>query len=224
MVGTAQHAPLVEPWRRRLYLPAYRVGAAARYAQTTRQTVTRWHHGTEAGAAGMPERAPREALSYFQLVEVAVVAAFRREGVSLKAIRTARDYAAQQFECEFPFAQLEFARAGRELLLNLADIARGDEEGAIVASKWGQRAWDEFLPEFEYEEGDVVVQWHVRGKASPILIDPRIAFGAPAINGVPTWAIKGRREAGETIDEIVDDFSLKREEVAAALEFEDIAA
>ncbi len=128
MVGTAQYAPLVEPWRRRLYLPAYRVGAAARYAQTTRQTVTRWHHGTEAGAAGMPERAPREALSYFQLIEVAVVAAFRREGVSLKAIRTARDYAAQQFECEFPFAQLEFARAGRELLLNLEDISRGDEE------------------------------------------------------------------------------------------------
>ena len=117
--------------------------AAARYAQTTRQTVTRWHHGTEAGAAGMPERAPREALSYFQLIEVAVVAAFRREGVSLKAVRTARDYAAQQFECEFPFAQLEFARAGRELLLNLEDVSRGDEEGAIVASKWGQRAWEE---------------------------------------------------------------------------------
>ncbi len=70
----------------------------------------------------------------------------------------------------------------------------------------------------------MVVQWHVRGKASPILIDPQIAFGAPAINGVPTWAIKGRREAGETIDEIVDDFLLKREEVAAALEFEAVAA
>lgn len=224
MSGNGQLARTVEPWRRRLYLPAYRVGAAARYAQTTRQTVTRWHHGTEAGAAGMPEREPREALSYFQLIEVAVVAAFRRKGVSLKAVRTARDYAAQQFECEYPFAQLEFARAGRELLLNLEDIHPGDEEGAIVASKWGQRAWDEFLPEFEYGEGEVVVQWHVRGKDSPILIDPRIAFGAPAVNGIPTWAIKGRREAGETLDDIVDDFDLKVEEVVAALEFEGVAA
>ncbi len=224
MARNGQHATLAEPWRRRLYLPAYRVAAAARYAQTTRQTVTRWHRGMEAGGAGMPEREPREALSYLQLIEVAVVAAFRHKGVSLKGIRTARDYAAQQFECEFPFAQLEFARAGRDLLLNLEDILPGDEAGAIVANKWGQRAWDEFLPEFEYEGGDIVVQWHVRGKQSPILIDPRIAFGAPTVSGVPTWTIRGRREAGETIDEIVDDFSLEREEVLAALDFEDVAA
>lgn len=224
MARNGQHATLVEPWRRRLYLPAYRIAAAARYAQTTRQTVARWHRGTEAGGAGMPEREPREALSYLQLIEVAVVAAFRQKGVSLKGIRTARDYAAQQFECEFPFAQLEFARAGRDLLLNLEDILPGDEAGAIVANKWGQRAWDEFLPEFEYEGGDIVVQWHVRGKQSPILIDPRVAFGAPTVNGVPTWAVKGRREAGETIDEIGDDFSLAQEEVVAALEFEGVAA
>lgn len=223
MVATAE-SPAVEPWRRRLYLPAYRISAAARYAETTRQTVTRWHRGTETGGAGMPERAPREALSYLQLIEVAVVAAFRRKKVSLRAIRVARDYAAQQFECEFPFAQLEFAQAGPDLLLDLEDVLPGDAGGAIVASRWGQRAWDEFLPEFEYGEGDVVVQWHVRGKGSPISIDPRIAFGAPAINGIPTWAIKGRREAGETIDEIVDDFTLKREEVLVALEFEGLAA
>ncbi len=172
----------------------------------------------------MPERAPREALSYLQLIEVAVVAAFRLKKVSLRAIRIARDYAAQQFECEFPFAQLEFAQAGPDLLLDLKDVLPGDDGGAIVASRWGQRAWDEFLPEFEYGEGDVVVQWHLRGKGSPILIDPRIAFGAPAIDGIPTWAIKGRREAGETIDEIVDDFALKHEEVLAALKFEGLAA
>ena len=224
MGANGRSAPAVEPWRRRLYLPAYRVSAAARYAELTRQTVTRWHRGTEAGAAGMPERQPRAALSYLQLIEVAVVAAFRRKNVSLKAIRTARDYAAQQFECEFPFAQLEFARAGRELLLTLQDVLSGDETGAVVASKWGQWAWEEFLPEFEYEDGDIVTRWHPRGKESPILIDPRIAFGAPAVEGVPTWAIKGRTEAGETIEEIVDDFSLQRADVLAALTFEGVAA
>ena len=119
---------------------------------------------------------------------------------------------------------MEFARAGRELLLNLRDVLPGNESGSIVASKWGQRAWDEFLPEFEYEGGDIVVQWHVRGRQSPILIDPRVAFGAPTVDGVPTWAIKGRREAGETVDDIADDFSLAPEEVLAALEFEGVAA
>ena len=32
-----------EPWKRRLYLPAYEVGVSARYAQIPAQTVSRWH-------------------------------------------------------------------------------------------------------------------------------------------------------------------------------------
>ena len=41
-----------------------------------------------------------------------------------------------------------------------------------------------------------------------MLIDPRISFGAPMIKGVPTWVLKGRHEAGESIGDIRDDFSL----------------
>ena len=223
MGANGRSAPAVEPWRRRLYLPAYRIPAAAKYAEISPQTVSHWHRRTKPGAAGMPERAPRVALSYLQLIEVAVVAAFRRKKVSLKAIRTAREYAAQQFECEYPFAQLEFARAGRDLLLDLSEALPG-EEGVIAANRWGQRGWNELLPAFEYEDGDIVTQWHVRGTGSPVLIDPRVCFGAPAIRGVPTWAIRGRKDAGETIEEIVDDFDLKPDEVRTALTFEGVAA
>ena len=213
-----------EPWRRRLYLPAYRIAAAARYAGLSPRTVSRWHHESGAGAAGMPERTPREALSYLQLIEVAVVAAFRRERVPLGKIRRAREYAAQVFEREFPFAELEFRRAGRDLLLELGDVLPGGERGAVVASQWGQRAWEAFLPEFEYGGDGLATRWFVRGKDCPILIDPRLSFGAPTVRGVPTWAIRGRREAGETIDEIGDDFALKPDDVRAALAFEGEAA
>ena len=212
-----------EPWRRRLYLPAYRIAAAAKYAEISPQTVSSWHRGPR-GAAGLPERTPREALSYLQLIEVAVVAAFRRKGVSLNKIRKARKYAAQMFEKEFPFAELEFRRAGRELLLELGDVLPGREKGAVVASQWGQRAWEEILPEFDYENDDLATRWFVRGRNHPVLIDPRISFGAPTVQGVPTWAIKGRRDAGETINEIVDDFGLAPDEVRAALAFEGVAA
>lgn len=224
MGNDGQRYALPEPWRRRLYLPAYRIAAAARYAELSPRTVSRWHRGSGAGATGMPERKAREALSYLQLIEVAVVAAFRRKGVPLKAVRVAREYAAQQFEREFPFAQLEFARAGRELLLEVRDALPEGERGAIVASQWGQRAWDEFLPEFEYEGGDLATRWFVRGRDCPVLIDPRLSFGAPTVRGVPTWAIRGRRDAGETFDEIVEEFDLDPAEVRAALAFEDAAA
>lgn len=223
MGNDGQRDPLPEPWRRRLYLPAYRIAAAAKYAEISPQTVSHWHRGP-GGAAGLPERTPRAALSYLQLIEVAVVAAFRRKGVSLKKIRRAREYAAQMFEKEFPFAQMEFVRAGRELLLELGDVLPGREKGAVVASQWGQRAWEELLPEFDYENDDLATRWFVRGKNHPVLIDPRISFGAPTVRGVPTWAIKGRREAGETINEIVDEFGLAPDEVHAALAFEGVAA
>ena len=224
MGDDGQRNPPPEPWRRRLYLPAYRIAAAARYAGLSPRTVSRWHHGSGAGAAGMPERKARAALSYLQLIEVAVVAAFRREGVSLKAVRVAREYAAQQFEREFPFAELEFQRAGRELLLELGDVLPGGEKGAVVASQWGHRAWEEFLPEFEYGEDGLAARWFVRGRDCPVLIDPRLSFGAPTVRGVPTWAIRGRRDAGETFDEIVEEFDLEPDEVRAALAFEDAAA
>ena len=55
-----------------------------------------------------------------------------------------------------------------------------------------------------------------------MLIDPRISFGAPMIKGVPTWVLKGRHEAGESIGDIRDDFSLTEEEVQQGLEFEGI--
>jgi uncharacterized protein (DUF433 family) len=40
------------------------------------------------------------------------------------------------------------------------------------------------------------------------------------VHGIPTWAIKGRYEAGEDIADIQADFSLEPPEIMAALEFE----
>jgi uncharacterized protein (DUF433 family) len=40
--------------------------------------------------------------------------------------------------------------------------------------------------------------------------------------GIPTWAIKGRRVAGESTQEIADDFGISKNDVAAALAFEGV--
>jgi len=92
--------------RRRLYLPAYRVADAARYAGAAPQTVTRWHyHGGQAGPA-LPGRQKGRPLSYMELVEVAFIAFFRRQGVSLQRLRRARQYAAQNLNAEYPFRRV----------------------------------------------------------------------------------------------------------------------
>src|SRR6266567_3382695 len=98
--------PSQDAWRRRLYLPNYQVQEAARYAKIAPQTVVQWQKGA-AGPAVAP-RETREALSYMQLIEVAVVAALRKEGVSLKRIRDTREYVARTLKSEFPFAEYRF--------------------------------------------------------------------------------------------------------------------
>jgi len=212
-------------WRRRLYLPAYTTVEAARFAQTKPNTVAYWYYGTgkRTGPAlgGKRRYAP---LSYLQLVEVAFAASFRQRGVPLQRIRKARDYVAKVFRAEFPFAQYEFKTEGLHVLMDAASV-EPDFRDLIVADEAGQMAWERIVLErfeqFDYEE-ELAVRWHPRGRGVPILIDPRISFGAPVIEGtgIPTWVLKGRFEAGETPEEIESDFGVTARDLRYALEFE----
>lgn len=212
------------PWRRRLTLPAYQVNEAARYARISQQTIRNWQAREDGDKAAVAHREKGKALSYFQLVEVAFVAVIRRMGLKLSLIKNARDYIAQHLNSEFPFVENRFKVQGARILMHLRQLdsnATGNK--LIVVSHGGQMEWGEMLgrkfEEFDYQKG-LAVRWHIAGRGSPILIDPQVAFGAPQINGVPTWAIRGRQSAGESIADIADDFALKIPEVEKALQFE----
>jgi uncharacterized protein (DUF433 family) len=67
-----------------------------------------------------------------------------------------------------------------------------------------------------------VLRWRVAGRSSPIIIDPRISFGAPAVRDTPTWIIAGRWNAGESDSDIAEDFDIEVEEVREALKLESV--
>lgn len=216
---------LTEPWKRRLYLPAYTAADAARYAHAKPQTVAYWHKGGRLGPA-LPGKQPGVRLSYMQLAEVAFVATFRKLGVSLPRLRRARDYLAQTFKSEFPFAEYRLLTEGQHVLLDLQEVEPDVEiPRLIIADANGQVAWAKMVEqrfmEFDYEN-ELAVRWHVAGRQSKIVIDPRISFGAPNISGIATWAIKGRALAGESVPDIGEDFNLEEGEVYEALAFEGI--
>ena len=216
----------VEPWRRRLYLPAYRISDAARYSGVAAQTVSYWHHGDGRLGPALPGHQKREHLSYLQLVEIAFVATFRMLGVSLQRIRKARTYAAQVLNAEYPFAEYKWLTEGHHAMLNLIDV---DDDASldslVVGDADGQIAWQEMVgarfAQFDYEQ-EMALIWHVKGRDNSVVIDPRISFGAPTVKGIPTWVLKGRWNAGESVADIKDDFGLAEEEVTHALAFEGI--
>lgn len=223
MAKQAKDQP-IELWRRRLYVPVYRIGEAARYAGTSVQSAARWHSGE---AVVLPKREHRADLSYMQLIELAVVAAMRREGVKLHAIRSAREYFGKTLDSEFPLAEYRFKTNGTDLIVDYEQIdPSAGMDKLLYASSGGQLGWKEVLDrrlkEFEYEDGEIVIRWHVGGSDSRVAIDPRVSFGAPTISGAATWAIRGRWDAGESVADIADDFGLSPDGVADALKFEGV--
>lgn len=216
----------IEPWRRRLLLPAYQVVDAARYAKTTPQTVSYWHFGGPRVGPALPGREHRRPLSYLELVEAAFVATFRILGVSLQRIRNAREYAAQTLNSEFPFAEYRWLTEGQHMLLDLWEKESDfNAKQLVVGDIHDQITWQKMVGErfaqFDYEHGLALV-WHVAGRQSPVIINPRIAFGAPMVRGIATWVLKGRWKAGESIEDIKEDFRLNEDEIKQGLQFEGI--
>lgn len=221
-----------EPWKARLRIPNYRVSEVARYARVSSQTIYNWHSNAGENPLLTQKESGQAALSYLQMIEIAVVAAFRKMGVPLRNIHEAKEYAQKQLRTDFPFADLKFKTDGKKLLMNYNQIDKKHGDGKLLElnnKSQGQLAWSDILDsklrEFEYDKKEgIVLRWQVGGENSPIVIDPRISFGAPAVKGTPTWVLKGRWEAGETVEEISEDFGLNEELVIQGLDFEHINA
>ena len=88
-MATATMDKTVQPWMRRLDLPAYRVSEAARYVGVHPNTVSSWHYRGNPVLHGRTKGRP---LSYLELIEVAFVAFFRRLKIDVDHIREARNY------------------------------------------------------------------------------------------------------------------------------------
>jgi uncharacterized protein (DUF433 family)/DNA-binding transcriptional MerR regulator len=209
-----------EPWRNRLHLPNYQIGEAARYTHVNPQTVAAWHRFEK---RLLSSKEKRKRLSYLQLIELAVVAAFRKAKFPLAEIRAARQYVQTTFGSDYPFAEFKFKRYGKSLF---TEDNKDAPHRLLKANAGGQLAWDELigpvLEEFDYEHEGIAVRWHLAGMTSPIVIDPRVSFGAPSVRGTPTWVIKGRFDAGESDSAIAEDFHLEVSDVRAALKFEGV--
>ena len=212
-------------WRSRLDVPSYRVGEAATYARISAQTVANWEKPHNDRPPVLQRRGAREGLSFLQLIEIAVVATMRQDGVKLTNIRSVRDFFAQKYNSKYPFALAKFKIDGVDVFQEYEDGDKGVLfDRLVTANKQGQLFWTEVLQkrlrEFNYDIQGRVASWRVNGTDGEILIDPRVSFGAPNIAGIATRAVRSRWLVGESLSEIGDDLLLSTEQVVEALEFE----
>lgn len=239
-----------DPYRGRdpRQIPAYTLFDAARYLHVPTRTIQNWASGYPYATKGRGRQRTKPLIevesggahdfSFFNLVELHVLAALRREhGVHMPNIRRAVEYLKQELGSSRPLINEEMVTDGSDIFVS--------KLGSLInASKHGQLAMktllQAYLKRVDRDAHGVAIRLFpftrpqvstvdptiVISQPRLVAIDPTVAFGRPVISGsrVPTVEIFERFIAGESPDEIASDFGRTVDEIHEAIRCENTAA
>lgn len=216
--------------------PAYPVAEAAKYLRLPAATLRSWVRGRSYPRAKdegyfeplihLPQGA--QELSFANLIEAHVLRALRQEhAVSIQAVRNALEYAQSQFNLNRLLLSPELMTAAGQLFLKrYGELISLSQSGQIAMSL----TLESHLKRVEWDNADFPRRLYpfISGTDDPkvIVIDPRIAFGRPVTirNSISTATIVDRIDAGESMEELAEDYDLKPEDIQAAILYERRAA
>ena len=211
--------------------PAYTVAEAARYLRIPGQTLRTWVVGRSPfrplieAPADNPTR-----LSFNNVVEAYALRALRtRHGVSIGNAREAIEFAGRKYQFAGRKYQVERILLSGELRTAAGDLFLSKYGELINLNRSGQLAMARLLKDclrrITYDELNLPIRLSVSKTDDDIVMDPWIAFGRPVVfgRGISTAAIVDRVDAGETIDEIAQDYKLTTEQVEAAIVYDQAA-
>jgi uncharacterized protein (DUF433 family) len=164
------------------------------------------------------------ALGFLDLMEIRVVDAFLRAGVSWKTLREAERRGSERFRSTHPFCTQRFETDGRSIFV---DIGADSDEPILLEIINDQAVFDAitspFFKDLEFSQDRVLERWWPLGDHRAVVVDPRRAFGKPIVvdRGVPTAILFGAVKASRSIDEVVFWYDVTKSSVVDAIEFED---
>jgi hypothetical protein len=182
----------------------YTVREAARLLAIAQPSkITGWLHGHKGRGRGpiiqrqyQPIEGVQE-LGFLDLIEVRFVEHFRKQGVSLQALRKAAEFAREQWNQQHPFAtyNTKYVTDRVEVFSNTARDLRDNVLLNLVTKQYEMYVvLEEVLAkgvEFDPTSG-LAREWKPKAAEFPnVLLSPLVAYGQPAIMpfGVPTAAI-----------------------------------
>lgn len=216
-------------------LPTYTVAEAAHYLGVPKATLRSWTAGRHYPVAGgrrffkpviEAADAKRSRLSFLNLVEAHVLSALRREHkIDLRKVRQAIDYLRDTFGSEHPLADHHFETDGLDLFV--------EKYGRLInITREGQLAMRAVLQSFlrrvkRDRQGTPVKLYLFTRKGEPsepfaVVLDPRVSFGRPTLEGtnIPTAALAERYKAGDSLEDLAEDYGRPKEEVEEAIRYE----
>jgi uncharacterized protein (DUF433 family) len=169
-------------------------------------------------------------LSFMNLVEVHVLDAIRRKhDIPLEKVRIAVRYLSKQFPSKHPLADQEFETDGLDLFVKkFSQLINISQAGQLAM----QEVLQAHLQRVERDLKGLPVRLYpftrkrdvqeLQEEPKAVVIDPQISFGRPVLagTGIPTAVIAERYKAGESVDDLADDYGRKRLEIEEAIRCE----
>lgn len=169
---------------------------------------------------------PDEVIGFQDLLELRMVAAFIKHGVSLKVIRATVDAASKNFGRAYPLTNQQFLTDGKRIFLQAIAESSGEEHLIDLVQK--QFVFSDIIKPSLYAGidygSDGAVRWFPMGRRKTIVLDPALQFGAPIVShtGVPTDTIYASYLAeGRDKNMVARVFDLTPKMVADAVAFEE---
>lgn len=218
---------------RLLDVPAYTVAEAAHYLQIPPATLRSWV--CERSSPLKPNRSgffkpiiqlpddEQTLLSFTNLVEAHVLDAIRREhGVQLQKVRDAVRYMQERMNVAHPLVSQAMATNGVDLFVRrYARLINVSGDGQLTMSA----IMNAYLRRLEWDQAGFAIRLYPftrkRELDEPrvVVIDPEVSFGRLVLvgTGIPTSTVAERYKAGESVDELAEDYDLKRAQIEEAV-------
>jgi uncharacterized protein (DUF433 family) len=216
-------------------IPAYGLSEASHYLGIPKATLRSWVLGRqypiETGKQffrpiiELPDK-EKPLLSFVNLVEAHVLEAIRqRHGIKFWRVRGAVEYIERHLDSRHPLAEQRFVTDGADLFVEqfgrLVNISR---EGQLVIKELIQT----YLRRIERDSAGFPIRLYPftreRKPDEPktIVIDPYISFGRPVLagTGIATTIIAQRYKAGESIEELAEDYGRPTSDIQEAIRSE----
>ena len=207
------------------YMPSYSVPEAAYYLRIPVSTLRAWiGRRHDFAPLIVPAQEYPLSLSFINLIEAYVLASIRRKHeIAMSKVRKGLNFISSQFSSSHPLADKEFETDGIDLFLREADVVY-NQEGQIVLAE----VIKQYMKRIERDIHGLPIKLYPfsqRGEPDEprfISIDPRISFGRPMLarKGIPIEILIERYRAGESIDELTNDYDCSQEEIEEALRYQ----
>lgn len=218
--------------------PVYGMSQAAGLLGMRSDRVRAWLDGY--GRAGTfyppvirPDHTGDDIVTWGEFIELGYLREYRHAGVSLQSLRPVIARLREEYLTPYPLATAKLYVHGKELVASLQDEF-GLPPNIFMVVRTGAIGFElspnaeAFFRKVEFassKEGGGALRWLPAGPTSPVIVDPRVSYGMPTVNGSSTerlfevWTAEGGVDA--TTRWLARTYGMDDATLRAALSFEE---